>query len=206
MNAREMIADLLRCFSAPPPAMQEKMERLAESIPEEGRQDVIDKIVESKDASKKLSAKDIVEACVALGISYHAAHYTPTEDWTCDACGRKFKYHPSPSDDDKIDKYIYDFCPDCGMQPYYTKLSQEYNALGIATPWYHDMISRAQRWGKGTQSHPVKTWMGGAWNVGGFFWSIDNARKERKEQKNIEINARLAVIDGMKRWDLKGAQ
>jgi hypothetical protein len=48
--------------------------------------------------------------------------------------------------------------------------------------------------------------MGGAWNVGGFFWSIDNARKERKEQKNIEINARLAVIDGMKRWDLKGAQ
>lgn len=203
MTAKEMIADLLRCFSPPPAAMQEKMERLADTIPETGRQDVIDKIIESKDASRKLSAKDIVEACVALGVSYRATHYLPVDDWVCDACGRAFKYHPSPSEDDKIDKYIYDFCPDCGLQPYYTKMAQEYNALGIATPWYADMVKRARRWGKGTQSHPVKTRMGGQWNVGGFFWNIDAARQERKEQKQIEINAKMATIDSAKRWDLQ---
>lgn len=202
MNAKQMIFDLLKCFSPPPQAMQDKMERLAESISEDARQDVIDKIVESKDASKKLSAKDIVEACQALGVAYHATHYLPAEDWICDGCGRKFKYHACPSDDDRVDKDIFDFCPDCGLQPYYTKLAQSYNELGIATPWYERILASCAMFGPNKPSQTIKI-MDLTLTRGGVFWSRIIADRERREEKKIAIDAKMASLDKAKRWDLQ---
>lgn len=196
MTAKAMIADLMRCFSPPPQAMQEKMERLAESIPEDARQDVIDKIIESKDASKKLSAKDIVEACDNLGVSYKATHYLPAEDWICDGCGYQFKYHSAPTDDDKIDKGIYDFCPMCGLQPGMTILAQQYNSHGIKTPWYDRLIEKSKAWGPKVPRVTTKTSMGGQYPVGGIFWSRAEAERERKEAKRIAIDTQMASLDG----------
>ena len=196
MTAREMIADLVRCFSPPPQAMQEKMDRLAESIPEDARQDVIDKIIESKDASKKLSAKDIVEACDNLGVSYKATHYLPAEDWTCDACGYQFKFHPAPDDDDKIDKCISDFGPMCGLQPGMTKIARQYNALGIATPWYDKLSAdHASAFGPKIAPHKVKR-LDLTLSRGGVFWSRATAERERKESRRIAIDAQMASLDG----------
>jgi hypothetical protein len=160
--------------------------------------------MEKEGPSTKLGTAHIVAACILLGIAYRKAHYIPAEDWTCDGCGHRFKYTPSPTDDDKIDKYMTDFCPECGLQPYYTTLAQRYNELGISTAWYGILVDSAHRWGHTTTPTVSKTRMGGQWSVGGIFWHRSAAESERREQKQIAIAAKMAELDRAKRWDLKG--
>jgi hypothetical protein len=46
--------------------------------------------------------------------------------------------------------------------------------------------------------------MGGMWEIGGIFWNRNRAETERKDQKQLEIETKLANIDRAKRWDLQG--
>jgi hypothetical protein len=204
MTADGMILELTTCYIPASGKMIEKMKALAESIPDDARQDVIDAIMEKEGPSTKIGTSHIVAACILLGISYRKTHYIPATDWICDGCGTEFKYSASPDDDDKIDKYMTDFCPNCGLQPYYTMLAQQYNALGIHTPWYPKLLDESAKWGKNTVSTSVRTRMGGQWAVGGIFWHRVKAEAERREQKRIEVDAKMFDMDRAKRWDLKG--
>lgn len=197
----DLVSELVTTFRAPSAKMVEKMDRIAKSIPEDARQDVYDAVLEELGANAQVGAKDIIAACRKIGAPYTEARYLPAQDWTCDACGRQFKYHPSPNDDDKIDKGIFDFCPDCGLQPYYTIIAQEYTLRGINTSWYNKLIEKAKRWGRETKPRQEKTVMGGQWMVGGPFWLQSKAEAERREDKRIRVDAKLAEIDRAKRWD-----
>jgi len=199
----DLVGELISTYKPPPQKMVARMESLARTIPDDAKEDVFNAILEELGANYMVGANNITDACKKLGVPFSETHYIPATDWTCDNCGRQFKYHPAPSDDDKIDKYIYDFCPDCGLKPYYTILAQEYNRLGIATPWYKDMLLAASLWGPRVERVERKTRMGGKWPTGGIYWSIDAARAERKEQKQVEINARMSEIDRSKRWDME---
>jgi hypothetical protein len=209
MTPKDMIAELLNCYVLPPAAVQSKMEQLAATIPENARKDVIDRILETEASSTKISIKHIIEACNTLGVSYKAAKYVPAINWICDACGREFLYHQAPTDDDKIDKQIYDFCPDCGMQPGWTILMQKYKAFGIATPWYDRLLADcAKAYGpkvKAHVDHIGAAGMGMNLNRGGIFWSRLKAENERTdaeaEKKKIAIADKLSAID--KRWDIE---
>jgi len=199
----DLVGELISVYKPPSPNIISRMEITAKSIPEDAREDVFNAILEEQAPNFVVGVHSIVAACKKLGVPYRETHYIPTVDWTCDNCGRQFKYHPAPSDDDRIDKYIYDFCPDCGLKPYYTILAQDYNRLGIATPWYQKYLAEASQWGPRTKRVEKMTHMGGKWPIGGLYWSIDSARAERKEQKQIEINAKMAEIDRSKRWDIE---
>lgn len=206
MTAGAMIGDLLRCFVPPPDAVQKKLETLAESIAEDARQDVIDKILETETASVKISIKHVVDACRALGVSYRETRYLPAEHWVCDCCGREFMYHQAPSDDERIDKNIMDFCPDCGFQPGWTILAESYKALGQKVEWYQRMLAAYQgAYGPGVKSHIFRIGSaarGVTMTRGGLFWARHDAEKERKESKRIAIEAKLSDIDRAKRWDI----
>lgn len=197
----DLVSELVSTFRAPSPKMVERMERIARSIPEDARESVYEAILEELGANAQVGTKDIIAACRKVGAPYSEAHYLPAEDWICDGCGRQFKFHPCPTDDDKIDKGIFDFCPDCGLQPHYTKLAQEYALRGIKTPWYNKLVEKAKKWGRDTEPKQEKTRMGGAWTVGGMFWYRSNAEKERREERRIKVDAKMAEIDRAKRWD-----
>jgi hypothetical protein len=203
MTGQEMVKEIVSCFVPPQHKMIEKMEYIADSIPESARKEIIDAITETEGPATKIGASHIVEACNRLGVSYHRSTYTPAEPWTCDACGFEFKYTLAPSDDDKIDKGLYDACPMCGMQPGWTQLANRYNALGIATPWLDRLINEcAISFGPKIEAHQVKK---GAMNLfrGGIYWARARAESERKEAKKIEIDAKMDALGKSKRWDLK---
>lgn len=204
MNAREMVNEIVSCFVPPPKPMQEKMITLVESIPEAARKNVIDRIVETESSSIKISIKNIVEACIALGVSYHKTTYVPAEAWICDSCGNQFKYGISPSDDDKIDKLIYDACPMCGFQVNWSILHKQYSALGIKTEWYDRLLAECfASFGPKIAPHVSKKIPGLSLSRGGIFWSRSKAENERSDDKKLSIANKLAEIDKAKRYDLR---
>lgn len=206
MTSDAMVMQLVECFVSPPDAVITKLKRIAETIPEDARQDVIDKILETETSSVKISVKHIVEACRALGVSYRETRYLPAEDWICDCCGHEFKYHQSPSDDERIDKEIYDFCPMCGFQPGWSILAQAYKDRGQKVEWYDRLLEQYhEAYGPTVKSHQVRIGspsMGMSLNRGGIFWSRHKAEEERAKDRHEAINQRMAEIDKAKRWDI----
>lgn len=203
MEAKEMILELLACFVAPPEKMQERMFAVAASINADDRKAVLDRIIETESSSIKISVKNIVEACRAMSVGFHEAKFIPAVPWQCAACGHEFKYTVSPSDDDRIDRFLYDACPMCGFQPGWTKLRDTYHGQGIATDWYDRQLAECRAsFGPRIAEHKVKK---GDMNLfrGGVFWKIDKARAERAEGKRMEIADEMAAIDRAKRYDLE---
>jgi len=200
MTSVEMIAELLSCFPAPPERVQNKMRDLADTIQADARQDIVDKILETETASTKISIKHIIDACKALGVGYREAHYLPATDWVCDACGREFKYHPAPSDDERIDKDIHDVCPDCGFQPIWTIERSMYIDMNgwraSAEKIYQSHIQKAiQKYGRYDREYPDRQ---------GLYFTREKAIAERKEGAKKRIDDKIAELDRAKRWDIEG--
>ena len=147
-----------------------------------------------------LDAVSVVDIQSAPAIDLHThAHWI--DHSFCSNCGGA-SYRPV---DDHCAPTIYeynpsDFCPDCGLQPYYTIIAQEYTLRGISTAWYNKLIERAKRWGRETKPRQEKTVMGGQWMVGGPFWLQSKAEAERRDDKRIRIDAKLAEIDRAKQY------
>jgi hypothetical protein len=194
MTPDAMILELTTCYIPASAKMIEKMKALAESIQEDARQDVIDAIMEKEGPSTKIGTAHIVDACNVLGISYRRATYVPAEDWTCDACGHEFKYTMAPTDDDRIDKGLHDFCPMCGFQPGWSILHDRLRLQGISTPWYERQLAAAQKWKPGNSYGHFKN---------GIFWARSKAESERSKDRKIAIDAKMESLGKAKRWDLK---
>lgn len=203
MTAGDMISELVSCYVPPTKKMVEKMQQLAESIPENARQDVIDSIVEEEGPSTKIGTSHMVKACEKLGVSYHRSTFVPAEKWICDACGYEFRYTPAPTDDDKIDKSLFDLCPMCGMQVYWTLQYRRAKVAGHNTDWYDRALRDCADWGPRAPKKSVKIF-----NLtlgrGGVYWDRARAEAERREAKKVAIEAVYSEIDKAKRWDLKG--
>jgi hypothetical protein len=140
----------------------------------------------------ELSIMDIKNALAEVGIP--CENYVYADDWTCDACGHNFKYAQAVSDDDKLDKMIFDVCPMCGFQPYWSMLRIRYKEIRGWTAddeeHYQKMITKiSAEWGPGKPR--------------GIYWSRSVAEQERRDAKKIRADTIIADLDKSKRWDLK---
>lgn len=194
MTGKAMIAELVQCYVPPPGAVQEKMIRLADTIPEDARQEVIDRILEEEGSSTKISITHIVDACRALGVGYKAAKYVPAIEWQCECCGTTFKYHAAPTDDDKIDKNIHDLCPRCGFQVIWSIEAEMYKINKKRPEWYYRLIERHT----GENRNPSEKAHNGT-----DFWSRHAAERERAKALEANAEEEIAEIDRAKRWDIE---
>jgi hypothetical protein len=176
MTAEGMITEIIQCFVPPPRPMIEKMKAFAEKIPDDCRQEVIDRILETEGPSSKVGVKQMVESCAALGVGFKRSHFLPTIDWYCDACGYTFKYAQAVSDDDRIDKGLHDFCPMCGFQPIWTTNRDAYMKMGALSEAYAKQY--ADQVQKATDKHGMNPKFGQG--PEGVYWSRSKAELERK--------------------------
>ena len=199
MTGQDLVAELIQCYIPPPPKMQERMAVLADTIPEESRQPVLDAILETVAASTKISESHIIEACNLLQVSYTKAHFTPALSWQCDCCMYNFRYTPAPSDDEKLDKSLFDVCPMCGFQPGWTILRDQYKAMGRPTLWYDRLMTNLKGgYGPGI---PKPQGTEGKQTRGGLFWERSKAEQERRDKLRMAVNDKIAKIDQAKHWE-----
>ena len=207
MTPEKMLDDIMAYFAQGKyvQAVQDRMHALITSIGEVERDSVLEHLIETQKASFKVGVSDIVESCRALGVGFRAARFVPAEMWTCDACSHDFKFTLAPSDDDKIDRGMYDYCPMCGFQPGWTKLADKYRAMGIATPWLDKLLEEcASSFGLDAKPHMVRKGGDMTLSRGGIFWARSMAESERKEDRRISIEVKMEALGKAKRWDLKG--
>jgi hypothetical protein len=202
-----LVDDLVSTYRAPSPKMVDQMVGIVKKIPERYHAEIFQAILEEEGPNIQIGVSHIVAACERIGAPYTKAHYIPTEDWTCDACGYEFKYHPAPSDDDKIDKNIHDLCPMCGMQVYWTMTAEKLNVLfGKLPMWYIKVRDECREsFGPKVASHVThKGPTGAGLNLfrGGIFWARSHAENERREERRLKVDAKMGEIDRAKRWDL----
>lgn len=195
MKAQEFVSRLIEYF---PGKYQheriEQMTRFSGSICEDDLESVYKNILENREGAGTIGIVDIRKACVALGIGYTETHFIPTQDWACDCCGEQFKYHPCPTTDDKIDKNIFDVCPNCGLQVIWTLDAHRERARYGKAEWYDRLLESCRRWGRGTMTADVKC---GQLTIprGGVFWPRIKAEEERRSEKKKNGDAKVAVID-----------
>jgi len=204
-----LVDDLISTYRAPSPKMVEQMQMMVRKIPERYHEEIFQAILEEEGPNIQIGVNHIVAACERIGAPYTKAHYVPTEDRTCDACGYEFKYHPAPSDDDKIDKNIHDVCPMCGMQVGWTLTAEKLRELFGKNPeWYDKLVKECQgAFGPKIEAHVVhKGPKGAGMNLsrGGIFWARSHAENERQAERRLKIDAKIGEIDRAKRWDLHG--
>jgi hypothetical protein len=203
-----LVEELLSTFRPPnSPKMIERMEGIARKIPERFHEEIFQAILEEEGPNIQIGVSHIVAACERIGAPYTKAHYIPTEDWICDSCGFRFKYHPAPSDDDKIDKDIHDVCPNCGLQVCWTKTAEILRLAKIGIAWY-DKLKAEQVGAFGPQVAAHKKHIGpmGAGLTltrGGLYWARHLAERERAEDRRINAEGKIADIDRAKRWDIE---
>lgn len=188
----DLVAELLSVYRKPPDKTIPRLQRLADTIPADAREDVFNCILESLKSTHPIDYCDITDACKKIGVPFSEAHYIPAETWTCDACGKEFKYHPAPSDDDKIDKNIHDVCPQCGFQPCWTIVKRMSGKSWSATA--EDIYQKhiAQAIEKHGPKNPYFNW--------------HKAERERAEDKRVAAQLIVDNLDKAKRWDLKDGE
>lgn len=177
------------------------MRAFSATISEDSLSSVYDSITEDRDSSGTVGIVDIKKACTAIGVGYRAAHFIPTESWQCDACGYEFRYHPCPSDDDKIDRNIHDVCPMCGFQVGWSKLSAMTRAHKMPEHWYDKLIAEySGAFGPKIAAHVAKK---GALTLqrGGLYWARSAAENERTDAKKINVEAKIVEIDRAKKFE-----
>ena len=184
--------DLLDTYRRPGEKMIRQMAKVCDTIPERCHADVYQAILEDLSADKMIGVKEIVAACEKIGAPHERAHYLPTEEWVCDACGKDFKYHPAPSDDDKIDKGIHDVCPQCGFQPIWTIQKRGYGVgwSKTAEEVYQKHIATATA--KFGERNPYFNW--------------HRAEREREEGRRMAVDDKISRLGESKRWDLASGQ
>ncbi len=187
-----LVDDLISTYRAPSPKMVEQMQMMVRKIPERFHEEIYQAIIEEEGPNILIGVNHIVSACERIGAPYTKAHYIPTEDWVCDACGNEFKYHPAPSDDDKIDKSIHDLCPKCGFQVIWTLDKRRCAELKIATEWYDRLIANHQGEDRNASKRS---------HQGPEFWSRHAAERERAKERRENVETKLGELDRAKRWD-----
>ena len=212
MNAKEFVSKLVEYYSGKYSGERvEKMITFSSTISEDSLGAVYDAITEDRESSGTVGIVDIKKACNTIGVGYRAAHFIPTESWTCECCGYEFRYHPAPSDDDKIDRNIHDVCPMCGFQVGWSKLSAQYKTHKIKTDWFDRlMIEYTGAYGPNVPAHiakraPALSEQPGikilAVERGGLYWARSMAENERTNAKKVNVEAKIAEIDRAKRFE-----
>jgi hypothetical protein len=135
MQVDEFIHKLTAYFSGEyKPVQIERMEAVARNISEASLDEVYASLEEECDSRFKVSVKQIVEACRRLNIghgTYSAIRWRMVE---CMACGTSYKYHPSPDDEDKLERQLFDVCPRCGFQYRWQQESDGYEKANMPNP------------------------------------------------------------------------
>lgn len=181
--------DLLDTYRRPGEKMIRQMTRICDTIPERCHADVYQAILEDLSADKVVGVKEIIAACEKIGAPHERSHYLPAESWVCDACGCEFRYHPAPSDDDKIDKNIHDVCPTCGFQPVWTIQKRAYGQSWSKTAEEIYQKHVGQALAKYSDKNP--------------YFSRHKAERERAEDRKLAVDQKIAGLDDAKRWDLE---
>lgn len=198
MTPSEMVTRLMGYYKTNySPERIDQLNRFCANISLDGIEIVFNRIIENRDGSSAIGVSDIKEACLAAGVGFSVTHFIDAQQVTCDACGHEFKYAPCTSDDDKIDKGIFDVCPMCGFQPAWTLCRNDYIKQGQSEPeWYTRLIEQCSgNWGPGKEK--------------GVFLSTTKMAQERKDEKKriddakkkIYSDKMLALVQD-KRYDL----
>ena len=105
--------------------------------------------------------------------------YMKIENWKCDICNLSFSYHQYPTDEDMLNRGIFDRCPRCGLQVYVTKQAEyETKRTGKIPEWYEKYVEQhITFW---------ETTLGGKW----FYNKKDElAAMERLKKQSLEIQS-----------------
>jgi hypothetical protein len=158
------------------PAVTEQITLILERLGEQEIDAVYDRLLQEVSPRFSVGVKEIADACNALGIGFHKAHFIPAHDWVCDACGQKFLYSPGSDDDDKIDKHIFDICPGCGFQVNWTITAKKYRTF---PDWYNRELTNRMAW---KCDHPEP------------YFNQAVAEQERRDQKRIDVTNKIAKL------------
>jgi hypothetical protein len=150
MTGDEMVQRLMGYYKASySPERIDQLKRFCSKINQAGMEDVFNRIIEERQKDGAISVADIKEAAIAAGVSFSITRFVEVIQWTCDCCGHQFKYAIVPTDDDKIDRDIFDFCPICGFQVNWTIARNKSIENGGNCPlWYTNYIDEYREGGK----------------------------------------------------------
>jgi hypothetical protein len=182
------------------PAHVARITEFLERIDGSAIEAIFDRLIEDCSPRFSIGVKEIVDACNVLGIGYRRTHYVPARDWECHCCGHTFKYAQAVTEDDKIDKGIYDYCPKCGAQPGWKMLEDGYRSMGLNTDWYDRQMMICAGYGPDKDKVKVRIATGMSWLRGGVFWDRSEAEEERRQNKTVNIASRLSQLDREKKW------
>ena len=202
MNAEQFIAKLMGYYKGSySPERIEQLKRFSRGISEKALEDVYNSIIENREKDGAIAVVDLKKACQEQGAAFTETKYVPTEDWTCEACGNEFKYHPCPSDDDKIDKGIFDVCPNCGYQVAWSITADAYKKIGYKIEWDERLKAECPaNHGRNVSIHKVKK---GPleYETGGIYWSRALAERERRDESRRNAESAISMIDRAKRFE-----
>lgn len=195
-----MVSRLMGYYKASySPERIEQLKFFCAKISQSGIEDVFNHIIENRQKDGAISVADIKESAIAVGVPFTITRYVEVQDWTCDCCGHEYKYAPVPTDDDKIDKAIFDYCPICGFQAGWTITRNEVLLNGRESPEWYARYLDVFRNGSAThelfnKEHP-------------FFNRIKAERDRRDENRRINDQKMLAMaqvnqLAESKRYDL----
>ena len=152
-----------------------QMSEILERLDDAALDAIYDRLMEDCSPRFAVGIKEIVDACNALGIGYHKTRYVPATQIWCDACGESFTYAQCVSDDDKIDKAIFDLCPTCGFQPNWTLTMQAYKRYGHLSESYAAWYDKQK---KGNSEKYSKQQP---------YFSRAKAEQERREHNKVKV-------------------
>jgi hypothetical protein len=124
--------------------------RLA-NIPPETRTRVIDWLMENHPRNFGLDLMAINEAVTQ--IRGYTTPYVPAQKVTCGCCGLGYQYKLSATDDDKLNRGIFDRCPRCGHKHEDTLAAEQYaqKAGGYSDLYKAELKARLENWLAGGQ-------------------------------------------------------
>jgi hypothetical protein len=122
-------------------AVEDRVFKRLANIPPETRGKVIDWLLENRPRNFGLDLMAIDEAVTHVR-GYETA-YVPAKKVTCECCGLEYQYREQSSDEDKLNRSIFERCPRCMYRAANTIRAQEYRARnGKEEPGYADSLKK----------------------------------------------------------------
>ena len=166
-----------------------EMTKIVDRLGENDRDRIYARLIEEERSAYHIGVKEIVSACQFLGIGYHVQQRFGSEEWSCDACDRQFRYQMCTDDEDHFNG-IFDKCPRCGFQPTWTKTILGYAQIGMISQRYKDRyqalkIRAAEKYAAG--------------NLPFFSERLDRESLERQRKAQAEAQAEISKLTTLKR-------
>lgn len=178
MNATECVDKISGYFTGKTSqAVTDKMLSILSRLQDDQRETVYERMVEDNSPRFRVGVKEIIEACRALGIGYKKSFYTPTQEWTCEACGAVFTYVMVTSDEEKVEKHLFDKCPRCDFQPCWTIAARMYG--NMEAPSYKRLLAERRHW---VSEHPEP------------YFDRGLVEEEIREMRQIDVKRKIANI------------